>query len=100
MAGFILDSGISLAGSSATRGLPSASKSKKRKRTTRSPRKWAPNALPQVKMECGHWQESWPEIRSFPSGFVKVYCDIDGEWMLVVDASKLASEDEDAQLTF
>lgn len=93
MAGFLLDSGNPSHGArkAAPVGIPPSSR---RKRTTKKPRKWLPNMLPQVKAECGHWVEAWPEIRAFPRGFIKCYCDICGDWSQVVDASKIPEPDD------
>lgn len=90
MAEFLLSGGAPDRRAATSEAPPSSYK----KRATRSPRKWAPNMLPQVKTECGHWCEAWPEIKAFPCGFIKVYCDIDGDWSRVVDTSKIPDLDE------
>jgi hypothetical protein len=100
MAGFLLDSGTPDYGrrkSTVRTGVPPSSR---RKRTTKKPRKWLPNMLPQVQGECGHWMEAWPEIRAFPRGFIKCYCDICGDWSQVVDTSKIPEPDDIAEPLF
>ena len=94
MAGFLLDSGTPVYGG--RKPVPGIPPSVRHKRTTRRARRWSPNMLPQVKTECGHWVEAWPEIRSFPRNFVKCYCDICGDWSQIVDVSKIPELGEES----